>query len=196
MARTSTKQGEILEFISDFSRENGFSPSVREICSAVGLKSTASVHYHLNNLKQNGSIAMVENQNRTISVYGASTPPEPSNHIPILGTVAAGEPILAEENILGYIPWDGNMDYFALLVQGDSMKDAGILAGDKIVIRPQQTANHGDIVVAMLGEEATVKRLSLKNNEVWLVPDNPDYEPIDGTEAAIIGKVHSVIREL
>ncbi len=108
--------------------------------------------------------------------------------------VMAGQPILAVENIEGYLPWDEE-DCFALHVRGDSMIEAGIFDGDKVVVRPQQTADHGDIVVALLGDEATVKRLSRKNGEVWLMPENPAYFPIDGREAQILGKVRAVIRE-
>ena len=194
MPRTSTKQGEILDFLRRFAAENGYAPSVREICAAVGLKSTASVHYHLNELKRQGLIGMDENKNRAISLAGG-TPPPPCGRIPVLGVVTAGLPILAVENVEGYLPWDGEEDCFALRVRGESMIGAGILDGDKVVVRPQNTAVNGDIVVALLEDEATVKRFSRTADGVWLLPENPEFSPIDGRFASILGKVKAVIRE-
>ncbi len=189
MGRTSTKREEIFCFLKDFTAQNGYAPSVREIMQGVGLKSTASVHYHLSELNRSGAIAVDGNKNRAISLQEA-------RGIPIVGLVTAGQPILAVENIEGYLPWDGAQDCFALRVRGDSMINAGILSGDKVVVRPQQTAENGEIVVALLGDEATVKRLKKRGSEVWLMPENPAYSPIDGREARIIGKVRAVIREL
>lgn len=191
MARTSTKQQEILDFLRQFIGQYGYGPSVREICAAVGLKSTASVHYHLGELKRQGLIEMDGGKNRTISLAGEQEP----GRIPVLGTVTAGLPILAVENIEGYLPWDGDNSCFALRVRGLSMVGAGILDGDKVVVRPQTTADNGDIVVALLGDEATVKRFCRDATGVWLLPENPDFDPIDGREAAILGKVKAVIRE-
>lgn len=188
MARVSSKREEILEFLRDFSAQNGYAPTVREIMRAVGLKSTASVYYHLSALNDAGLISMDGGKNRTIRL------PNPGG-IPVIGTVAAGTPILAQENIEGYLPWGGDNSCFALQVKGDSMIDAGILSGDKVIVRPQPTAEHGEIVVALLGDEATVKRLSRKDGQVWLLPENPAYSPIDGREAQIIGKVCAVYRE-
>lgn len=188
MARVSSKREEILEFLRDFSAQNGYAPTVREIMRAVGLKSTASVYYHLSALNDAGLISMDGGKNRTIRL---SNP----GGIPVIGTVAAGTPILAQENIEGYLPWGGDNSCFALQVKGDSMIDAGILSGDKVIVRPQPTAEHGEIVVALLGDEATVKRLSRKDGQVWLLPENPAYSPIDGREAQIIGKVCAVYRE-
>lgn len=188
MARVSNKREEILTFLRDFSAQNGYAPTVREIMRAVGLKSTASVYYHLSALSDAGLISMDGGKNRTIRL------PNPGG-IPVIGTVAAGTPILAQENIESYLPWGGDNSCFALQVKGDSMIDAGILSGDKVIIRPQPTAEHGEIVVALLGDEATVKRLSRKDGQVWLLPENPAYSPIDGREAQIIGKVCAVYRE-
>ena len=115
--------------------------------------------------------------------------------IPVIGVVTAGMPILAFENQEGTMAWEGDPGCFALRVRGDSMINAGILSGDKVVVRPQPTANDGQIVVARIGDEATVKRLSRKNGQVWLLPENPDYPPIDGSEAEIIGLVKAVVRE-
>lgn len=192
MGRTTTKREEILAFLQEFSAENGYAPSVREIMQAVGLKSTASVHYHLDALNKSGAINMDGSKNRAISVPGSAKKP---GQIPVVGVVAAGVPILAVENIEGYLPWEGDDECFALRVKGDSMIEAGILPGDKIIVRPQQTADNGDIVVALLEEEATVKRLSRKDGKIWLLPENPNYAPIDGTNAAILGKVRGVVRE-
>lgn len=188
MGRVSNKREEILAFLRSFSAENGYPPSIREIMQAVGLKSTASVHYHLSELNRTGQISIDGSKNRAITL------PE-QRGIPIIGTVTAGQPILAFENIDGYLPWEGDPSCFALHVRGDSMMDAGILDGDKVIVRPQPTAENGEIVVALLGDEATVKRLSRKNGEVWLMPENPAYSPIDGREAQIIGKVRAVLRE-
>jgi len=112
----------------------------------------------------------------------------------VVGVVTAGVPILAVENIEGYLPWDGEPGCFALRVRGDSMVGAGILDGDRVVVRPQQTADNGEIVVALLDDSATVKRLQKSGNTVWLMPENPAYRPIDGTDAQLLGKVKAVIR--
>ena len=191
MARTSDKQEKILEFINTYVEEKGFPPSVRDICAAVGLKSTATVSYHLNELKRQGRIQTESNKRRAISL------PESQRvgRIPLVGVVTAGQPILAVENIEGAIPWDGDQSCFALRVRGDSMIGAGILSGDKVVVRPQPEASNGEIVVALLGDEATVKRFHCGSDGVWLLPENPNYEPIDGRDAQIIGKVKAVIRE-
>lgn len=192
MARTSTKQQDILEFLRAFTAENGYAPSVREICAAVGLRSTASVHYHLAELKRQGQIDIDENKNRAITLSEAHQP----GRIPIIGSVAAGMPILAQENIEGYLPWDGDDTCFALRVQGYSMINAGILDGDHVVVRPQSTADTGDIVVALLDDEATVKRFRRDTHGgIWLLPENPDYQPLDGRYAKILGKVKAVYRE-
>ena len=191
MARTSNKKQEILQFLTDFIRENGYAPSVREICHAVGLQSTATVHYHLNALRDEGLISMDDLKKRTITLPDAQR----ADRIPVVGVVTAGVPILAVENIVGYIPWEGESGCFALRVRGDSMIGAGILDGDKVVVRPQKTAENGEIVVALLDDSATVKRLKRKNGEVWLMPENPAYTPIDGREAQLIGRVKAVIRE-
>lgn len=190
MARTTTKREEILQFLQRFMQDNGYAPSVREICAAVGLQSTATVHYHLNALRDAGLIGMDEMKKRTITLPGTR-----AGRIPLVGVVTAGQPILAVENIEGYLPWDGQADCFALRVRGDSMIGAGILNGDKVVVRPQNTAVNGEIVVALLDDSATVKRFQMRGGRVLLMPENPNYEPIDGTNAVILGKVKAVIRE-
>lgn len=191
MGRPSNKQNEILEYLTRYIQDNGHAPSIREICDAVELKSTATVHYHLGKLKEQGKIDMDEMKKRTISLPNSIR----THQIPILGVVTAGFPILAQENIEGYLPWDGDPNCFALRVRGDSMVGAGILSGDKVVVRPQPTAMDGQIVVALLGDEATVKRLCLRGGRVLLMPENPAYPPIDGSEATILGLVKAVVRE-
>lgn len=190
MARTSNKQGLILEFVNSFVQENGFAPSVREIGAAVGLSSTASVSYHLQQLQAKGLLLAPGGKGRKRSIVTANRP----GQIPVVGVVTAGLPILAVENQEGTMAWDGDPNCFALRVRGDSMINAGILDGDKVVVRPQPTAQEGQIVVARIGDEATVKRISFKNG-VWLLPENPNYDPIDGKEAELVGLVKAVVRE-
>ena len=191
MPRKSDKAGLILDYVNQFVRENGYAPSVREIGAAVGLRSTASVSYHLQQLQAKGALLSPEGKGKKRAVVTAVRP----GQIPVVGVVTAGIPILALENQEGTIAWEGDPKCFALRVRGDSMVGAGILSGDKVVVRPQQTARDGQIVVARIGDEATVKRLWRRNGEVWLMPENENYEPIDGREAEIIGLVKAVVRE-
>ena len=191
MPRTSNKAQLILDFVNEFVQENGFAPSVREIGQAVGLRSTASVSYHLQQLQEKGFLQSPGVKGRKRAIVTAQRP----GQIPVVGVVTAGLPILALENQEGTIAWEGDPKCFALRVRGDSMIGAGILSGDKVVVRPQQTAEDGQIVVARIGEEATVKRLSRRGGGVWLLPENPNYEPIDGREAEIVGLVKAVVRE-
>ena len=191
MPRTSNKAALIVEFVNQFVQENGYAPSVREIGAAVGLRSTASVSYHLTQLQEKGLLVSPGGKGAKRSIVTAQRP----GQIPVVGVVTAGLPILAVENQEGTMAWEGDPSCFALRVRGDSMINAGILDGDKVVVRPQQTANDGQIVVARIGDEATVKRLSRKNGQVWLLPENENYDPIDGSEAELIGLVKAVVRE-
>ena len=191
MPRTSDKADRILEYVNQFVQENGYAPSVREIGAAVGLRSTASVSYHIQALQDKGLLQSPGEKGRKRSIVTGARP----GQIPVIGVVTAGVPILAYENQEGTMSWDGEPGCFALRVRGDSMINAGILNGDKVVVRPQQTANDGQIVVARIGDEATVKRLHRRNGAIWLMPENDAYEPIDGTEAEIVGLVKAVFRE-
>ena len=190
MPRTSNKSELILDYVNQFVQENGYAPSIREIGEAVGLRSTASVSYHLRQLQEKGLLQSPGSKGRKRAISTGVRP----GQIPVVGLVTAGIPILAVENQEGTIPWEGDPGCFALRVRGESMINAGILSGDLVVVRPQQTADDGQIVVARIGDEATVKRLSRRNGQVWLLPENPDFEPIDGSEAELIGLVKAVVR--
>ena len=191
MPRTSDKADRILDYVNQFVQENGYAPSIREIGAAVGLRSTASVSYHIQALQDKGLLLTPNTKGRKRSVVTNARP----GQIPVVGVVTAGLPILAAENQEGTMAWDGESGCFALRVRGDSMIGAGILPGDKVVVRPQATADDGQIVVARIGDEATVKRLSRKNGQIWLLPENDAYAPIDGSEAELIGLVKAVVRE-
>ena len=190
MPRTSNKSQLIMDYVNQFIQENGYSPSVREIGAAVGLRSTASVSYHLQALQEKGLLQTPGAKGRKRALVTGVRP----GQIPVVGVVTAGMPILAVENQEGTLPWD-EPGCFALRVRGDSMVGAGILSGDKVVVRPQETADDGQIVVARIEDEATVKRLRRRGGRVWLMPENDAYEPIDGTYAQIIGVVRGVVRE-
>ena len=190
MPRTSNKAELIMDYVNQFIQENGFSPSVREIGAAVGLRSTASVSYHLQALQEKGLIQAPGAKGRKRALVTGARP----GQIPVIGVVTAGLPILAVENQEGTIPWS-EAGCFALRVRGDSMINAGILEGDKVIVRPQSSADNGQIVVARIEDEATVKRLLRRNGQVWLMPENDNYSPIDGTHAEIIGVVKGVVRE-
>lgn len=190
MPRTSDKAEQIMEFINRFVQENGYAPSVREIGAGVGLRSTASVTYHLQALQNKGMLQSPGGKGAKRALVTGARP----GQIPVVGVVTAGLPILAVENQEGTLAWD-DPDCFALRVRGDSMINAGILSGDKVIVRPQATAIDGQIVVARIGDEATIKRLRRRNGKIWLMPENENYAPIDGTEAEIIGIVKGVVRE-
>lgn len=193
MAELSKMQKRIYDYIAVCIQDQGYAPSVREIGEAVGLKSPSTVHFHLKRLEECGAIAKGAGKGRAIALTEQAS----EDRIPIVGNVAAGSPILAEECIEDYLTFDTggrSEEFFALRVRGESMLNAGILPGDLVVVRRQPTANNGEIVVALLEDEATVKRLSRQNGEIWLLPENDDYSPIDGTYATILGKVTAVVR--
>ncbi len=195
-------QGMILAFIQSQIAESGYPPSVREICDAVGLKSTSTVHGHLKRLERQGALRRDFMKPRAMAVLKneESRDGKSVRFLPLLGPVAAGSPILAEESISETLPIpefllkDG--DYFALLVRGDSMIQAGILNGDYLVVRQQSHANNGDIVVAMLNGDATVKRFFKEKGHFRLQPENAAMQPIITREVEILGKVVSVYRAL
>ena len=196
MAQLSKMQQRIYDYIVSCIREQGYPPSVREIGEAVGLKSPSTVHFHLKHLEEAGVIEKGAGKGRAITL---TEPPVEAqeDRVTIVGNVAAGSPILAEECIEDYLTFDTggrSGEYFALRVRGESMLNAGILPGDLVVVRRQQTCNNGEIVVAMIEDEATVKRFSRRNGHIWLLPENDAYSPIDGTYAQILGKVAAVVR--
>ena len=183
-------RAEILEMIRGYIAEHGYGPTVREIGAAVGLRSTASVYYQLQRMAETGMILLNENKKRSITLPVRTEP----GRVPLVGVIAAGQPILAQENIEGYLHWDGAPGWYALRVKGDSMVNAGILNGDVVVVRPQSTAENGEIVAALIDDEATVKRWMVDQTGAWLLPENDAYAPIDGTHATILGLVKGVVR--
>ena len=203
MAKLTAKQQQIYDYIVSFSGLHGYPPSVREIGAAMGLKSPSTVHFHLKGLEEAGMIVKAEGKTRAITLPAAPNRAvaEESNaradRIPVVGSVAAGSPILAEECIEDYLTFDTqglSGEHFALKVRGESMVGAGILPNDLVVVHRQQEAHSGEIVVALFEDEATVKTLRRRDGHVWLMPENPAYDPIDGTHAQIVGKVVAVVR--
>ena len=188
MKPLTKSQQKIYDFLKDRS-QYGIPPSVREICAATGLKSTSTVHAHLKALENLGYISRDAGLNRAIHIEGC----EQTAQVPILGKVTAGLPILAVEEIQGYLPITASQqrgrELFALTVQGESMKNAGILDGDYVVVERTPTARDGDIVVALIEDEATVKRLYRETDCVRLQPENDAFEPIYAKEVIILGKV-------
>ena len=217
MQKLSRMQQKVYDYLVSFITDRGYPPSVREIGEALDLRSPSTVHFHLKHLAELGYIEKDAGKGRAITlsktvpkaeqlktapVMSAVPAAEPvgfrSNQIPVIGNVAAGSPILAEECVEDYLTFDtGGRDgeFFALRVRGYSMKNAGILPDDLVVVQQQATARNGEIVVALLGEEATVKRLKKQDGRVWLMPENEEFSPIDGTKAQIMGRVRAVVRQ-
>ena len=200
MSELSNKQQQILEYMKAEVREKGYPPSVREICDAVGLKSTSTVHGHLSRLEKKGLIRRDPTKPRAIEILdpGFEAPQRELVNVPIVGTITAGTPILAVENIEDTFPipvdYIHNDTVFMLRVKGESMIEAGIMDGDYVVVRKQETAYNGEIVVAMIDDEATVKRYYKENGHFRLQPENPTMEPIIVPEVSILGKVVSLYR--
>ncbi len=197
--RGKNSQRRILEFIKKEIELKGYPPSVREICEAVDLKSTSTVHGHLEQLEKRGLIRRDSTKPRAMEVL--ENPLSKGRSVPLVGRVTAGIPILAEENIEDYIvlPQDlvgSDDELFALRVRGESMIRAGILSGDFIIVRKQNHADNGDIVVAMIEDEATVKRIFFEKDGVRLQPENPYYDPIYSRKVQVIGKVTALFRKL
>jgi repressor LexA len=201
------RQGKILEVIREAVTSRGYPPSIREIGEAVGLTSTSSVHSQLAALERKGFIRRDPTKPRAIEVYldePVVEQPRPLPvYVPLLGQIAAGQPILADENVDELLPLPrdlvGQGELFGLHVRGDSMIEAGVLDGDFVIVRSQPTADNGDMVAALLQDmeaEATVKYFHSQNGKVELRPANASYEPIDGTNAQILGKVVTVLRNL
>ncbi len=184
---------EIYNYIRDCIQNRNFSPTVREICEEVGIKSTSTVHYYLQMLEEKGYIVKDPLKKRTIKLPGST-----SKAIPLLGTVTAGIPITAIQEVEEYIPVNNLSgsaeDYFALHVRGTSMIGAGIMDGDIAIVRRTPVADNGDIVVAMIDDEATVKRFYRESDHVRLQPENPAFEPILTTKVVILGKVVMLMR--
>ena len=198
--RITQKQSEILEYIKSQILNKGYPPSVRDICSAVNLKSTSSVHAHLESLEKNGYIRRDPTKPRTIEIIDDNfniTRREMVN-VPVLGQVAAGEPILAVDNITGYFPIPSefmpNEETFILTVKGDSMINIGIYNGDQIVVEKCNTAENGEIIVALLDDSATVKRFYKENGHIRLQPENDFMDPIIVDDCMILGKVIGLMR--
>lgn len=202
MEQTTDRQKRILEVIREFIAERGYPPSVREIGERVGLSSSSTIHAHLKTLERRGLISRDPTKPRALrsEVARSGAPASDTIVMPVIGKVAAGVPITAQENVEGEFVLPASFtrtsDGFMLRVQGDSMIDAAILDGDLIVVRPQRTANNGEIVVAMLEGEATVKRFYKEDGRIRLQPENPVMEPIYANDVTILGRVEAVVRKL
>nr|WP_246019348.1 transcriptional repressor LexA [Saccharothrix australiensis] len=206
-AGLTLRQRKVLDVIRDWLDRFGYPPSVREIGEAVGLTSTSSVAHQLRALERKGYLRRDPNRPRAVGVLPTeivtgldpASKPTPA-YVPMLGRIAAGGPILAEESIEDVFPLPreivGEGEVFLLKVVGDSMVDAAITDGDWVVVRQQPTADNGDVVAAMIDGEATVKTFKRRDGHVWLLPHNPAYQPILGDEASILGKVVAVLRRL
>ena len=198
--KITTKQREILEFIKHEIINKGYPPAVREICEAVHLKSTSSVHSHLESLEKNGYIRRDPTKPRAIEIMDENfnITRREVVHVPIVGSVAAGQPILAVENIESYFPVPAEMmpnhESFMLKVKGESMINAGIFDGDQVLVQKQPTAENGDIVVALIDDSATVKTFYKEADHIRLQPENDAYDPIILTDCMILGKVFGVFR--
>lgn len=203
--KTQEKLDLTIKFIKDFSKKHHYPPTVREICAGVGVTSSATAQYYLNKLEEMGRIKRASTKNRAIEVVENSVEPELDEadieYIPVVGKVAAGIPILATENIEERLPMPKTMfkksgeDLFALNVSGDSMINAGILNGDKIIVRKQNTAENGDIVVALIDDSATVKRYYKEKDIFRLQPENDFMNPIFVNDLEIVGIVVGLIRK-
>ena len=198
------QQRKILDYIKSEVHSKGYPPSVREICVAVGLKSTSTVHGHLAKLEKNGLIRRDPTKPRAIELLNnedlENNDFKATAQIPLVGKVTAGEPILAVENIEDYFPvpkdFVDESNHFMLTIKGSSMINAGILDGDYVLVKQQNTANNGDIIVAMIDDEATVKRFYKEKDHIRLQPENPTMEPIISKHVLILGKVKGVFRKM
>jgi repressor LexA len=199
--KLTKRQQEIFEFIKQYSGRHGYPPTVRDIGKAIGLTSSSTVHAHLANLEKLGLVRRDPTKPRALELLGeAARKLTGPSGLPLVGRVAAGSPILAEENIEDYVEVPqiagGEEGEYVLRVSGESMKDAGILDGDYVIVHRQETADNGEIVVALVGEEATVKRYFRESDHIRLQPENSAMEPIRTREAAVLGKVVGVCRRV
>jgi repressor LexA len=199
--KMTSRQQEIFQFIKRYASKYGYPPTVREIGKAVGLASSSTVHAHLANLEKYGVLRRDPTKPRAIELLFDKAKKAVSTDegaLPLVGRVAAGAPVLAEENIEDYVQVPavagGDVGEYVLQVSGESMRDAGILAGDYVVVRRQDSAGDGDIVVALLGDEATVKRFFRESDHVRLQPENPSMEPIRSRDVQVLGRVVGVFR--
>jgi repressor LexA len=198
------RQQEIFDFIKRYSAKYGYPPTVRDIGKAVGLASSSTVHAHLANLEKVGLLRRDPSKPRAIELLDKATDAVKSMvkpaGLPLVGQVAAGQPVLAEENIEEYVEIPeavgGDQGEYVLRIKGDSMKNAGILEGDLVVVRPQEVAEDGDVVVALVGEEATVKRFFRESDHIRLQPENEALEPIRSKEVRVLGRVVGLLRRL
>jgi repressor LexA len=205
-AELTARQLTILDFIKTATDSQGYAPSMREIGDAAGLASPASVKYQLDILEEKGFIRRDENRGRAMEVVlpdhmsGESAHTDKTRFIPLVGSIAAGVPITADQQVEETLPLPeslvGKGDLFMLKVKGESMINAAICDGDYVVIRQQKDANNGDIVAAMIDGEATVKTFSRKGGHIWLLPANDDFAPIDGDNCEVLGKVTAVLRSI
>ncbi|MEJ6548302.1 transcriptional repressor LexA [Corynebacterium sp. USCH3] len=214
--KLSERQRRIMDVIKDATRFRGYPPSIREICDAVGLNSTSSVSYHLRELERKGYLRREDNKPRAVDIrdFDDDTPTRPGpkpaapgpagmpspSFVPVVGQIAAGSPILAEEHVEAHFPLPqelvGGGELFLLQVVGESMRDAGIFNGDWVAVRSQKVAELGDFVAAMIDGEATVKEFQKDGSGVWLLPHNDLFEPIPGDNADILGRVVAVLRKI
>jgi repressor LexA len=194
------RQKEIFEFVKRYSAKHGYPPTVRDIGKAIGLTSSSTVHAHLANLEKLGLLKRDPSKPRAIEVLVDRAKAAVTGAVPVVGQVSAGQPVLAEENIEEYVQIPdqagGDDGEFVLRITGESMKNAGILDGDHVVVRRQDTADNGEIVVALVGEDATVKRFFKEPDHIRLQPENEAMEPIVAPDAQVIGKVVGVLRRV
>jgi repressor LexA len=198
--KLTKRQQEIFDFIKRYSARHGYPPTVRDIGKAIGLTSSSTVHAHLANLEKQGVLRRDPTKPRAMEILDKAKKAVVPTGLPIVGRVAAGQPLLAEENIEDYVEVPqiagGEDGEYVLKVQGDSMKDAGILEGDYVVVHSTETAQNGEIVVALLGEEATVKRFFKERDHVRLQPENDALEPILTRDVEVLGRVVGVFRRV
>ena len=195
--RSNEKYNTVYEFIKKYITENGYSPSVREICADCGIKSTATAYQYINKLNEQGLIKKAGNKKRAVSLKKSGGQ---SVSVPLVGTVAAGQPIFADENYEGYysLPTEffGSDDMFMLTVKGDSMIKIGMFDGDKIIVKKQNTADNGDIVVALVDDSATVKRFYRRDRKIILHPENDSMSDFVFDDVSVLGKVVGLMRNI